>query len=250
MRSRICIPPAARAILDVTIVEADGSEQHFTLPYASLPVLQREGRLKYALTAGQYRSYNRSVEKTPFGQLTGIYGLPHGITLYGGVQGQRVPVGGSGDGQEHGRSGQYPQTSPWAGQRRSIPAKTNGQSWRARYSKNFITTGTNFSIAGYRYSTRGYYGMQDVLGSYGDSSALQDRRRNRAELTMSQTLGDNLGALTLSAAREDYWNDGKSMASWSVGYSNYWHNISYGLTWTYSKNVRLSVRKPQKPKKR
>lgn len=25
------------------------------------------------------------------------------------------------------------------------------------------------------------------------------------------------------------------MASWSVGYSNYWHNISYGLTWTYSK---------------
>jgi len=80
--------------------------------------------------------------------------------------------------------------------------------------------------------------MQDVLDSYGDSSALQDRRRNRAELTMSQTLGDNLGALTLSAAREDYWNDGKSMASWSVGYSNYWHNISYGLTWTYSKNVR------------
>ncbi|MCP5634964.1 fimbria/pilus outer membrane usher protein, partial [Klebsiella pneumoniae] len=73
--------------LDVTIVEADGSEQHFTLPYASLPVLQREGRLKYALTAGQYRSYNRSVEKTPFGQLTGIYGLPNGITLYGGVQG-------------------------------------------------------------------------------------------------------------------------------------------------------------------
>lgn len=72
-------------------------------------------------------------------------------------------------------------------------AKTSGQSWRARYSKNFITTGTNFSIAGYRYSTRGYYGMQDVLGSYGDSSALQDRRRNRAELTMSQTLGDNFG---------------------------------------------------------
>ena len=65
---------------------------------------------------------------------------------------------------------------------------------------------------------------------------------------MSQTLGDSLGALTLSAAREDYWNDGKSMASWSVGYSNYWHNISYGLTWTYSKNVRSASenRKSQK----
>ena len=80
-------PTGGAGDLDVTIVEADGSEQHFTLPYASLPVLQREGRLKYALTAGQYRSYNRSVEN-PFGQLTGIYGLPHGITLYGGVRGR------------------------------------------------------------------------------------------------------------------------------------------------------------------
>jgi outer membrane usher protein len=26
------------------------------------------------------------------------------------------------------------------------------------------------------------------------------------------------------------------MASWSVGYNNDWHNISYGVTWTYSKN--------------
>ncbi len=67
---------------------------------------------------------------------------------------------------------------------------------------------------------------------------------------MSQTLGDNLGALTLSAAREDYWNDGKSMASWSVGYSNYWHNISYGLTWTYSKNVRSASENRKSQKKR
>ena len=104
--------------------------------------------------------------------------------------------------------------------------KSNGQSWRARYSKNFVGTGTQFSIAGYRYSTRGYYGMQEILDSWGDSTALQDRRRNRAELTMSQTLGNNLGSLTLSAAREDYWNSGKTMASYSLGYNNYWDNIS------------------------
>jgi len=39
--------------LNVTIKEADGSEQNYTVPFASLPVLQREGRLKYALTGGQ-----------------------------------------------------------------------------------------------------------------------------------------------------------------------------------------------------
>lgn len=230
-------PTGGAGDLDVTVKEADGSEQHFTLPYASLPVLQREGRLKYALTGGQYRSYNGSVEKTPFGQITGIYGLPYGLTLYGGLQEsskyQSIATGlGKNMGELAAISADMTQawSTPQGGD------KSNGQSWRARYSKNVVGTGTHFSIAGYRYSTRGYYGMQEILDSWGDSAALQDRRRNRAELTMSQTLGPSLGSLTLSAAREDYWNSGKTMASYSLGYNNDWHNISYGITWTYSKN--------------
>lgn len=44
-------PTGSSGDLDVTIKEADGSEQHQLVPFASLPVLQREGRLKYSLTA-------------------------------------------------------------------------------------------------------------------------------------------------------------------------------------------------------
>ncbi|WP_447439366.1 fimbria/pilus outer membrane usher protein [Enterobacter cloacae] len=230
-------PTGGAGDLDVTIKEADGSEQHFTLPYASVPVLQREGRLKYALTGGQYRAYNSSVEKTPFGQIAAIYGLQKGITIYGGVQGaskyQSLAVGA---GKNMGDFGALSVDVTQAWSTPANTAKTQGQSWRARYSKNVINTGTNFSIAGYRYSTRGYYGLQDVLDSWGNSGALQDRRRNRLELTMSQTLGGDRGALTLSAARENYWNADRPMASWSVGYNNDWHNISYGVSWTYSKN--------------
>ncbi len=230
-------PTGGAGDLDVTIKEADGSEQHFTLPYASVPVLQREGRLKYALTGGQYRAFNSSVEKTPFGQVSGIYGLRNGITLYGGVQGSgKYQSFAVGTGKNMGDFGALSADVTQAWSTLAHTAKTQGQSLRARYSKNVLNTGTHFSIAGYRYSTRGYYGLQDVLDSYGDSSALQNRRRNRVELTMSQTLGDERGALTLSAAREDYWNTDKSMASWSVGYNNDWNNISYGVTWTYSKN--------------
>lgn len=230
-------PTGGAGDLDVTIKEADGSEQHFTLPYASVPVLQREGRLKYALTGGQYRAYNSSVEKAPFGQVSGIYGLRNGITLYGGVQGSgKYQSFAVGTGKNMGDFGALSADVTQAWSTLAHTAKTQGQSLRARYSKNVLNTGTNFSIAGYRYSTRGYYGLQDVLDSYGDSSALQNRRRNRVELTMSQTLGDERGSLTLSAAREDYWNTDKSMASWSVGYNNNWNNISYGVTWTYSKN--------------
>lgn len=230
-------PTGGAGDLDVTVKEADGSEQHFTLPYASLPVLQREGRLKYSVTGGQYRSYNGSVDKTPFGQITGIYGLPYGLTLYGGLQeSSKYQSIATGLGKNMGDFGAISADMTQAWSTPQGGEKSNGQSWRARYSKNIVGTGTHFSIAGYRYSTSGYYGMQEILDSYGDSSALQDRRRNRAELTMSQTLGGNLGSLTLSAAREDYWNSGKTMASYSLGYNNYWHNISYGLTWTYSKN--------------
>ena len=235
-------PTGGAGDLDVTIKEADGSEQHFTLPYASLPVLQREGRLKYAVTAGQYRAYNSRVEKTSFGQITGIYGIQHGITVYGGMQGSdKYRSVAFGIGKNMGDIGAISSDVTQAWSTPNNTDKTSGQSLRARYSKNMAKTGTNFSIAGYRYSTRGYYGMQDVLDSYGDSSALQDRRRNRAELTMSQTLGGALGSLTLSAAREDYWNSGQAMASWSVGYNNDWNNVSYGLTWTYSKNGRGSA---------
>ena len=154
-------PTGGAGDLDVTIKEAD------TLPYASLPVLQREGRLKYALTGGQYRSYNHNVDKTPFGQITGIYGLSRGVTLYGGLQASskyQSVAAGLGKNMDDLGAISADVTQAW-----STPQdgkKSNGQSWRARYSKNFVGTGTQFSIAGYRYSTRGYYGMQEILDSF------------------------------------------------------------------------------------
>lgn len=230
-------PTGGAGDLEVTVKEADGSEQHFVVPFASLPVLQREGRLKYAITGGQYRSYNNDVEKTPFGQVTGIYGLPWGFTLYGGLQeSSKYQSLAAGMGKNIGDMGAFSVDVTQAWSTPQDMSKSNGQSWRARYSKNFIETGTNFAIAGYRYSTSGYYGMQEVLDSYGDVSALQDRRRNRMEVTMSQNLANNYGSVMLSAVRENYWNSGKAMESYSIGYNNYWNGISYGLTYTYSKN--------------
>lgn len=230
-------PTGGAGDLDVTVKESDGSEQHYTVAFASLPVLQREGRFKYAVTGGQYRSYNSDVDKTPFSQLTGIYGLPWGLTLYGGFQeASKYQSLALGVGKNMGDFGAFSTDVTQAWSKPQDLDKSNGQSWRIRYSKNFVETGTNFAIAGYRYSTSGYYGMQEVLDSYGDNRALEDRRRNRAELTMSQIIGQNLGALMLSAVREDYWNSGKTMESYSAGYNNSWKSITYGITYTYSKN--------------
>lgn len=230
-------PTGGAGDLDVTVKEADGSEQHFTVPFASLPLLQREGRLKYAVTGGQYRSYDSSVEKTPFAQATAIYGLPKGFTIYGGLQeSSKYQSLAGGIGKNMGDFGAVSAdvTQAWSQPKNEV--KSNGQSWRARYSKNFVETGTNFAIAGYRYSTSGYYSMQDVLDSYSNNNIIAERRRNRMEVTMNQSLGADLGSVMLGAVREDYWSNGKTMQSISAGYNNSWRAINYGITYTYSKN--------------
>lgn len=230
-------PTGGAGDLDVTIKEADGSEQHFKVAFASLPLLQREGHLKYAVTGGQYRSYDSSVQRTPFSQITAIYGLPKGFTAYGGVQeSSKYQSVASGIGKNMGDLGAVSVDATQAWSKPQDDAKSSGQSWRARYSKNFVETGTNFAIAGYRYSTSGYYGMQEILDSYSSNNQIIDRRRNRMELNMSQSLGSNLGSLMIGAMREDYWNNGKTMESYTAGYNNSWGGVNIGVTYTYSKN--------------
>ncbi|HAX7029952.1 TPA: fimbrial biogenesis outer membrane usher protein [Escherichia coli] len=75
--------------LQVTIKEADGSTQIFTVPYSSVPLLQREGHTRYSITAGEYRSGNAQQEKPRFFQSTLLHGLPAGWTIYGGTYNKR-----------------------------------------------------------------------------------------------------------------------------------------------------------------
>jgi outer membrane usher protein len=236
-------PTGGSGDLNVTIKESDGSEQLLVIPYASLPVLQREGRLKYAVSTGVYRSYDNSVDKTPLSEGTVIYGLQKGFTAYGGGQfSSKYQSLALGLGKNLGDFGalSVDVTQSWA--KLNHQESENGQSWRVRYSKNFVQTGTNFAVAGYRYGTDGYWGMQEVLDTYTDgySYPLQERRRNRAELTLSQDLWAGGGNLGLTAAREDYWNTDRRMESYSASYNNSWDGISYGLSYTYNLNSTVS----------
>ncbi|HEM6627388.1 TPA: fimbrial biogenesis outer membrane usher protein [Citrobacter farmeri] len=233
-------PTGGSGDLNVTIKEADGSTQNFVVPFASVAILQREGHLKYSITGGQYRSYNSGVDKTSMAQATAIYGLSHGITVYGGIQASSpYRALAIGLGNNMGTIGALSVDVIAARSEPKDVEKSDGRSWRVRYSKDFTETGTNFAIAGYRYSTSGFYSMQEVMDSFGDSAALNDRRRNRAEVTVSQSLGQDLGSLTFSGLKEDYWNSDQRLSSYSVGYNNSWRGISYAINYTYSKNARV-----------
>lgn len=228
--------------LDVTVKEADGSEQHMTVPYASLPVLQREGRLRYSVTGGQYRSYDSRTDKTPFIQGTAIYGLPWGVTMYGGVQnaGNKYQSYALGIGKNIGVWGAFSADVIHSASTPSDDDKQQGQSYRIRYSKNFQSTGTNFTIAGYRYSTEGFHSLEETLGTYRSDdnvpSYLSERRRNRAELSVNQDLGQTLGSFSLSVVNEDYWNKTRRDLSTNVGYYKNFNDIGLAINYSLSRN--------------
>ncbi len=223
---------------DVTVKEADGSEQHFVTPYSSLPNLQREGRLKYSLTTGKYRDSNNQPQDN-FTQATLLYGLPWGITAYGGSQisGDRYQSLAFGLGQNMQTLGAISVDGIWSHAKFADNHRESGQTWRIRYSKGMLSTGTNISIAGYRYASEHYNSLEDVLNTDDDYYNAYGKRRNRFEASVNQQLSAGLGAISLSWVKEDYWRSSQQMQSINVGYNNSWKQISYALNYSYSRNT-------------
>ncbi|MEQ5162160.1 fimbria/pilus outer membrane usher protein [Proteus terrae] len=233
-------PTGSSGDLYVTIKESNGSEQHQIVPFASLPVLQREGYLSYSVTGGEYRSYDKNVDKTKFGQFTLIYGLPYGVTTYGGSQlSQDYQSYSLGAGKNLGVFGAISVDITHANSTFNDGTKQQGQSYRFRYNKNLNNIGTNIALAGYRYSTNGFYSLSEVFDSFRRTnySPEVERHRNRAEITINQNLGEGNGSLAIGYIKEDYWNSNKKTQSATLGYNNSWQGISYGMNYTYNKNT-------------
>lgn len=76
--------------LQVTVQESDGTTQVFALPFTTPAIALREGYLQYNVAAGQYRALDHSVAEMALGNVTAMYGLPWGLTLFGGFQGLKV----------------------------------------------------------------------------------------------------------------------------------------------------------------
>ncbi|MGL4725185.1 MAG: fimbria/pilus outer membrane usher protein [Scandinavium sp.] len=221
--------------LAVTIKESDGSEQHLLVPYASVPVLQREGHLKYSLTVGRTRQEQDHEEN--IAELTALYGLPGGVTVYGGLQ--TTPGSAAyralqlGSGLNLGSLGalsldvtdarSQPETKPYA----------RGQAWRVRYSKSIEATETQLSLTGSRYISGGYYTLQDLLEAESEEEATA-RLRSQLDLTLAQSTA--YGSLSLNLFQETY-RDAPRTLSLGVGYNNVWHEISYGLSYTWTVNT-------------
>jgi len=238
-------PTGSSGDLHVVVKEADGREQRFIVPYASLAILQREGQLKYSVVGGETRSSDGRSQNMNFMQLSAAYGLPYGITVYGGVQQAENDYTQvlAGSGLNLGQMGavsvdvaQSLSTLTWPGEKNTF-SRRRGESLQVRYSKAFPETGTDLTLAGYRISSRNYYSLADFAErqnrqgkDYGDDK----RDHHRLEATISQNT--EYGSVSLSWVRESYWDCSRT-DSLSVGLSSSWGKVSWFLSYALNHNV-------------
>lgn len=237
-------PTAASGDLEVVVREADGTVHQFIQPFSAVPVMQREGQLKYTLAAGKYRASNSKDKEPEFLQGTVGYGLPLDTTLYGGTLASAdYWAGALGVGKGFGEFGSISVDTTFA--RTQLPNGTEeGVSLRAQYAKDFASTGTSFSLMGYRYSSSGFRDFQEANGDVntyrmgndrireGNSWRYERNKRSKAQVTLNQRLGDSAN-INLSAWQQDYWG-GDAERSVNVGYNTSIQNINYGLNYSYS----------------
>lgn len=227
-------PTASGGDLDVTITEADGSERHFVQSFASIPNMQREGSMKYTWSTGRYRSNSASSDPL-FSQGTLTYGLSNYVTLYGGVIAAAnyfSAIFGSGIGL--GILGSIAVDMSHAQSRFTDSPDAQGQSWRFQYSKEFEATNTAVTLAGYRYSTKGYYTFQEAADREGQVQDWQGNKRSRMQINISQSLSDHSN-FYLAGTKDDFWGSTEAQQSLSAGVraTTQWANFGIALSWVH-----------------
>ncbi|UDJ81214.1 fimbrial biogenesis usher protein [Kosakonia oryzae] len=249
-------PTSSSGDLEVTLDEKDGSQQRYTVPYSTVPLLQREGRIKYDLVAGDYRSGNNQQSSPFFVQGTIVGGLPEGYTAYSGTQlAKRYRGFVAGLGKNLGDWGAVSLDLTHAWSELADDSRHQGQSLRFLYAKSLNQYGTNFQLLGYRYSTRGFYTLDDVAYrnmegyEYEEESDgtrqtkrvithyhnLNNNKKGRVQVNISQNFGD-YGSLYLSGSQQTYWNSDKANTWYQLGYASGWQGMSYSLSWSWNES--------------
>jgi outer membrane usher protein len=226
--------------LEVTVREADGTEQRFRVPYASAAQLLRPGSSHYAVTAGRLRSDNLR-DNPELYQLTYQRGLTNTLTGYTGLQASQGYTAlqlGAAVGTPIGAVAfDVTQASAQVENKadEQLGKTFKGQSYHLSYSKVIAETNSNLSLAASRFSSDGYLDFMTAMESRdavtrGDSPESVSRAKNRFTVTAGQGLSEDWGQLNISGSMQNYWNREGSEKQFQVGYSNQYQRLSYSIS--------------------
>lgn len=245
--------------LEVAIIEADGEIRTFSVPYSSVVSMLRPGTQRYSVALGLYRDAFHNDEQPIVGQLTYERGLSNLLTGYIGVLAAEdyfSPMVGAAMNTPFGAFGlDLTHASTRFKKYEHVVKKEEhtGQSIRVSYSKSMPRTGSSLSIAAYRYSTSGFYNLQDAMsemrgtqdGNFASDSDLwseqlniktdknnywnlPQRQRSRAQVTFNQSLG-SFGSLYITGTTQEYWNGANSKNQFQIGFSSSTKYFNYSV---------------------
>ncbi|KAB8312788.1 fimbrial biogenesis outer membrane usher protein [Erwinia endophytica] len=219
--------------LDVTVKEADGSEKHFSVPYAAVAKLKRPGMTYYTAMAGVSRIDNL-VYTPKIYQATIQHGLSNTLSVYSGILGSGNYFSALLGGAVGLPIGAF--SADVTGARTRYGNNENeGLSFRATYSKKIAESNTSISIATYRFSSSGYYSYSDAIHinnyvkKHSDEEYSLSRPKDRFSVTANQRLGDTYGNLYLTGYVQDYWDKDGTNTQYQMGYNNTLGRVSYSL---------------------
>ncbi|WP_420994768.1 fimbria/pilus outer membrane usher protein [Cupriavidus sp. 30B13] len=228
--------------LNVTVTEANGQERTFVVPFATTVQLLRPGSTRYSVTAGRASDLSLQGSGQYIVQGTLQHGINNMVTGYGGLAFATNYMSGLAGVALNTPFGGFGADVTYARLALANGDRKRGASFRLSYSKNLANSGTNFSLAAYRYSTGGYLGLRDALSLHDltergvptDSFA---RMRARVDANISQQLGTRGGNLYLNGSSLQYWNQRGQALSFTLGYSNQWRDITYSVSVQRVQNV-------------
>lgn len=215
--------------LEVTVTEADGREQRFTVNFSAVPQALRAGASRFSANAGELRDAQGRLRALRFAEGTYAHGLSNHLTLLGGAQiGQgyaaalagaavNTPVGAFGADVTHSRA------------RLQDGRQVTGNSYRLNYQRYVARTGTHFGLAAYRYSTRGYLSLGDAARAQQDDWGYSSRTRQRYQLNLSQRVGER-STLYLSGGHVSYWDSARRRNDFQLGFQSVAGRVNYGIS--------------------
>lgn len=231
-------PTTSSGDLLVTVYEENGEIRSFKEPYSAVPMMQREGQFKYHLATGRYNDKS-SAFHPEFLQGTFALGISNRLSAYTGlIAADNYLSWGAGLGLGLGYLGSL--STDWVstrGHTDNTPSDSEKKSSyiHMQYAKVIQPTDTGITLEGYFYDNKNYRSFADMnTYSYSGEDDYQIKRKINA--TVNQSLPAELGELFFSASMNEYWNNKKADNSFTLGYSVYYHDISYNVTFSQTQS--------------
>ncbi|MEE9954966.1 fimbrial biogenesis outer membrane usher protein [Enterobacter quasihormaechei] len=227
---------SVQGTLDVKVTEEDGRVSTFQVSAESVPFLTRKGQVRYKLAAGKARKdASHDVEDTGFMSGEFSWGMLSNTSLYGGTlaDGEHYRSVAAGIGQNMAHLGALSFDVTQATSQLPFQDSQTGYSYRFNYSKRFDTTGSQLTLASYRYSDRKFL-------SYARFLDYDDNDRQTEKQTLSVTASQYISPLSLNlyvnVLRQTWWNEAPSTTgSITAGYNfdlGRWKNLGVTLSWS------------------